>query len=40
MDVRIRVGTPDDRETLKLFVNQLVSDLGEDFDEKRFDCSI
>ncbi len=40
MDVRIRVGTPDDRATLKKFVNQLVADLGEDFDEKRFDWGI
>lgn len=40
MDVRIRVGTPDDREMLKKFVNQLVSDLGEDFDERRFDWGI
>ena len=40
MNIHIRVGTPDDRAILKKFVNQLVSDLGEDFDEKRFDWGI
>jgi ribosomal protein S18 acetylase RimI-like enzyme len=40
MKFAIRVGTPEDKKILKTFVNQLVNDLGEDFDEKRFDWGI
>ncbi len=38
--IKICVGTPDDKDILKKFVRQLVSDLGEEFDEKRFDWGL
>jgi len=38
--IKIRVGTPDDKDILKKFVGQLVSDMGEEFDEKRFDWGL
>ena len=38
--VAIRVGTPDDKDALENFVRNLVKELGEEFDLKRFEWGL
>jgi ribosomal protein S18 acetylase RimI-like enzyme len=38
--VKIRVGTPDDKDALEGFVRSLVKEIGEEFDQKRFEWGI